>query len=66
MSSQQSKHLKAAVVGGGAFGEMHLRTFQCMPQVEVAGVFTLEPARGAALCARYGGVSYESLDALVK
>ena len=66
MSYKQPTLIKAAVVGGGAFGEMHLRTFQSMPQVEVAGVFTLEPSRGAELCARYGGVSYESLDALVK
>lgn len=59
-----SQKLKVAVVGGGAFGEEHLRTFASMPQVEVGGVYTLENARGQELCARYGGTNYNSLQSL--
>lgn len=55
---------RAAVVGGGAFGECHLRTFHAMPQVEVAGLYTLERDRGARLCAQYGGTCYASLQEL--
>ncbi len=58
------KKVKAAVIGGGAFGETHLRTLAGMPQVEIAGLYTLEAARGEELAARYGGRSYPSLDAL--
>jgi predicted dehydrogenase len=58
--------IKVAVVGGGAFGEEHLRTFASMPQIEIGGVYTLENARGEELCARYGGRNYESLQALAE
>jgi len=56
--------IKAAVIGGGAFGEEHLRTFASMPQVEVGGVYTLEQSRGEELCRRYGGRNYASLEEL--
>ncbi len=52
------------MVGGGAFGEAHLRTYRSMPQIEVGGVYTIDPERGAALCGVYGGRRYESLEAL--
>jgi predicted dehydrogenase len=60
------KTVKAAVIGGGAFGETHLRTLASMPQVEVGGVYTLEQSRGEELCRRYGGRNYESLEALAE
>jgi len=56
---------RAAVVGGGAFGECHMKTFAAMPQVELAGLVTLEADRGRDLCAQYGGRLYDSLDQLV-
>lgn len=56
--------IKAAVIGGGAFGETHLRTLTSMPQVEVGGVYTLEQSRGEELCRRYGGRNYTSLEEL--
>ena len=62
MNSKQP--IRAAVVGGGAFGECHLKTLRAMPQVEVAGLYTLERERGAALCHRYGGNCYQSLEEL--
>ncbi len=65
MSQNTPKQIKAAVIGGGAFGETHLQTFHSMPQVEVAGVYTLDKARGEQLCSRYGGHNYESLSALL-
>jgi len=55
---------RAAVIGGGAYGECHLKTFCSMPHVEVAGLYTLEEQRGQALCQRYGGRLYSSLDEL--
>ena len=64
MITQKSGNIRAAVVGGGAFGEMHLRTFLSMPRVDVAGVYTLESARGQELCQRYGGRNYTSLEEL--
>lgn len=56
--------IRAAVVGGGAFGECHLKTLCAMPQVEVAGLYTIECDRGEALCRRYGGNCYRSLEEL--
>ena len=56
--------IRAAVVGGGAFGECHLKTFSAMPHVEVSGLYTLERDRGEALCHRYGGHCYKSLKEL--
>jgi UDP-N-acetylglucosamine 3-dehydrogenase len=55
---------RAAVVGGGAFGECHLKTFHGMPHVQVAGLYTLEKDRGEALCHRYGGKHFQSLEEL--
>ncbi len=66
MTTNKIQKIKVAVVGGGAFGEEHLRTFASMPQVDVGGVYTLESARGEELCARYGGQSYSSLQALAQ
>ena len=59
-----SEPVRAAVVGGGAFGECHLRTLASMPDVEVAGLYTLEQDRAAALCDRYGGNCYPALEEL--
>lgn len=66
MSVTEYQRIKVAVVGGGAFGEAHLQTFHSMPQVEVGGIYTLEPERGRELCQRYGGRNYESLQALAE
>jgi len=62
MSSR--KLVRAAVVGGGAFGECHLRTLRAMPQIELAGLYTLERDRGEALCSRYGGKYFQSFEEL--
>jgi predicted dehydrogenase len=56
--------IRAAVIGGGAFGECHLKTYRSMPQVDVAGVYTLEKDRAAELCQKYGGRAYDSLGQL--
>jgi predicted dehydrogenase len=53
--------LRAAVVGGGVFGEAHLRTLGSVPLVEVAGIYTLEKERGETLAARYGGKNFQSM-----
>ena len=59
-----NRRIRAAVVGAGAFGECHLKTYHAMPQVEVAGLYTLERDRGEALCSRYGGRCYQNLEEL--
>lgn len=59
-----SNQIKVAVVGGGAFGECHLRTYRSMSQVEIAGVCTLDPERAKVLCERYGGIVYPSVQAI--
>ena len=56
--------IRAAVVGGGAFGECHLKTLASMPDVELVGLYTLEADRGEALCDRYGGRCFSSLEQL--
>lgn len=63
--AQSDGIIRAAVVGGGAFGEVHMRTLQSMPQVELCGLYTLEKPRAEELCKRYGGRVYESLQELV-
>ncbi|MCC6424315.1 MAG: Gfo/Idh/MocA family oxidoreductase [Phycisphaerales bacterium] len=64
--SVQSTHqpLRAAVVGGGAFGECHLKTYASMPQVQLAGLYTLEADRARDLTQKYGGRAYSSLQEL--
>ncbi|MCC7085737.1 MAG: Gfo/Idh/MocA family oxidoreductase [Pirellulales bacterium] len=59
-----TRTIRAAVVGGGAFGECHLKTLASMPQVEIAGLYTLERDRAEILCNRYGGEPYASLGQL--
>lgn len=64
MSDSTIRKIKAAVIGGGAFGECHLKTYRSMPQVELAGLYTLEKDRGETLCRTYGGRLYASLQEL--
>ena len=61
MSHTSMRKIKAAVIGGGAFGECHFKIYASMPQVELAGLYTLEKDRGEALCRKYGGRLYSGL-----
>lgn len=63
-NSKSMRIVRAAVIGGGAFGECHLKTYSCMPRVEVAGLYTLDRDRAAGLCQKYGGRAYSSLQEL--
>lgn len=56
--------IRAAVVGGGAFGECHLKTLRSMPQVELAGLYTLERDRAIELSRLYGGKVFDTLNDL--
>ena len=56
--------VRAAVVGGGAFGECHLKTLASMPDIELVGLYTLEQDRGRELCDHYGGKCCSSLNEL--
>jgi len=64
VSAEPMKKIKTAVIGGGAFGECHLRTYRSMAQVEIAGLYTLDANRGQALCKAYGGRLYGGLQEL--
>lgn len=65
--SRRTKNIwRAAVLGGGAFGEAHLKTYACMPGIEIAGVCTLDAARGEALCRQFGGRLYPDVTALAE
>lgn len=64
MPTHNPKPLRAAVIGGGAFGECHLKTFASMPQVQVAGLHTRRADRARELCNKYGGKPYSSLEEL--
>lgn len=64
MTGSTFRKIRAAVVGGGAFGEAHLRAYRSMPHVEVAGVCTLDVARARELCDRYGGRAYVDVGAV--
>ena len=57
--------IRVAVIGGGVFGECHLKTLRSMSRIEVAGLFTLDREQGEALCRRYGGTCFRSLEELV-
>jgi len=61
---QTLQPVRAAVVGGGAFGECHLKTLASMADVELVGLYTLEQDRGQQLCDQYGGSCFASLDEL--
>lgn len=56
--------IRTGVVGGGAFGECHLKTLSAMAEVEVVGLYTLDPNRGEELCRTYGGRTFSCLSEL--
>lgn len=66
MPGKSISTVRAAVVGGGAFGECHMKTYASMPQVELAGLYTLEKPRAEALCGKYGGGVYGSLEEIAR
>lgn len=59
------ERIKVGLIGGGAFGEAHLRAYSSLPQVEIAGIFTRNKERRKYLCERYGGKNCSSIDELL-
>ena len=60
------KEFRVALVGCGLFGESHLSALQAVPGVLVTAVYDVDPARAAALAAKYQvPVTAASLDALL-
>ena len=57
--------IKVGLIGGGAFGEVHLKTYSSMPQVEIGGIFTRNKNRRKYLCDRYGGKNCKSMAELL-
>jgi predicted dehydrogenase len=55
---------RIAVVGAGAFGRNHLRVIHQSERVELAGVFDLDPQRGAQAAEPYGCAAFGSLEEL--
>lgn len=62
--NKMKRSIKAAVVGGGSFGEIHLSHYRSIPLVEIGGVYTLESSRAEELTSKYGGKTYTSIDEL--
>jgi predicted dehydrogenase len=55
---------RIAVVGAGAFGRNHLRVIHQSERVDLAGVFDLDPQRGAQAAEPYGCAVFGSLEEL--
>lgn len=66
MTGATFRKIHAAVIGGGAFGEAHLRAYRSMPHVEVAGVCTLDRGRAQELAERYGGRIYDDVEMIAR
>jgi predicted dehydrogenase len=58
------KAIRAAVIGGGAFGRNHVRVLRNMAGVELAGICDTNQERAAALAAEYKCPVFPSIDAL--
>lgn len=51
-----------AIIGSGNMGSWHASRWQALP-VKLTGFYDADPARAAALAAKYGGQAFASLDA---
>ena len=64
--NEQSKTLRAGVVGAGVFGGYHASKYASFADVEFLGVFDPVHDHAAALCETHGGRPFESLQALTE
>ena len=57
-----SSKIRCGVVGVGSLGQHHARIYAQLPNVELAGVYDRDAARGAEIAARHQCARFESLD----
>lgn len=57
--------MKIAIVGCGFVFDIYMRTFRAHPELEVTGVFDIQPERMRAVESHYGFRGYESFEALL-
>ncbi len=56
---------RIAIVGAGYVADLYLRSLQCFPELEVVGVWDIDPLRLAALAAHWGIPVAAGLDDLI-
>jgi predicted dehydrogenase len=64
--TDQTKLLRAGIVGAGVFGGFHASKYALAPGVEYLGVFDPVRDRADAVCAAHGGKVFDSLNALIE
>src|SRR4029078_9182001 len=64
MSENSSKRFKAGLVGAGHIAEFHLQALQSIPEVEVVGIFDLDPSKPDALAGKFNIPIADSLAGL--
>lgn len=56
--------IKCGVVGVGSLGQHHARIYASLPTVEFAGIFEMNDARAAEICARHNCRRFSSIEEL--
>lgn len=62
--SSSKPKIKCGVVGVGSLGQHHARIYASLPNVEFVGIFEVDDARAAEICARHGCARFDSIEAL--
>lgn len=63
--SNESRVLRAGVVGAGVFGGFHSSKYAADARTEFVGVFDPRPENARALVEKHGGQVYDTLEALI-
>ncbi|MGH9741796.1 MAG: Gfo/Idh/MocA family oxidoreductase [Candidatus Acidiferrum sp.] len=61
-AAEESRKVRAAVVGAGEFGRNHARVYRELQDAELVGVYDENPARAATVAAEYQTKALRSLD----
>ncbi len=66
MPAKTKRKIGVAIAGCGQIARTrHAPEYQANPFAEIVGFFDMDPARAEALAAQYGGVAYDSFEALL-
>jgi predicted dehydrogenase len=60
-----SERIRVGVVGVGSLGQHHARVYASLPEVTLVGVHDIDASRGREAASRFGGRSFESLEAIL-
>lgn len=61
-----SNKLRCGVAGVGYLGQHHARIYSTLPGCELVGIYEVNDARAAEICAKYGCKRFDSIEALGK